>query len=103
MLQDQFMDLSTRLMGVAAIVFLLLIQVPFPKSKLISDILCRRYGQSTLKRILKFEKIDYRLHKAELDLEFLLWRRHGNYIHNFWNFRVSSQSLKASLTYKHCR
>ena len=44
----------------------------FPKSKSILDILCRRYGQGTLKRIRKFEKLNYRLHKAELDLEFLL-------------------------------
>ena len=56
---------------VAAIVFLFLIRLPFPKSKSISDILRRRYGQSKLERIRKFEKPDYRLLKAELDLEFL--------------------------------
>ena len=85
---------------VAAIVFLFLIWLRFFKSKSISDILCRRYSQSALKRIHKFEKLDYHLRKAELDLEFLLWCRDSHVIPNFLNFRVSSHYLKASLTYK---
>ena len=90
-------------MRVAAIVFLFLIRLRFPKSKSISDILRRRYSQSTLKRIRKFEKLDYRLRKAELDLEFLLRCRDSNVIPNFLNFRVSSHYLKASLTYRQCQ
>ena len=78
-------------MKVAAIVFLFLIQLRFPKSKSISDILRRRYSQSILKRIPKFEKIDYRLRRAELDLEFLLRCRDSNVIPNVLNFRVNSQ------------
>ena len=57
----------------------------------------------TLKRIRKFEKLDYRLRKAELDLEFLLRCRDNNVIPNFLNFRVSSHYLKASLTYRQCQ
>ena len=94
---------SQMLMRVAAIVFFFLTRVRFRKSKLISDILRRRYGQSTLKRIRKFEKLDYRLRKAELDLEFLLRCRDSNVIPIFFNFRVSSQSVKASLTYRECQ
>ena len=90
-------------MRVAAIVFLFLIRLRFPKSKSISDIIRRRYSQSTLKRIRKFEKLDYRLRKAELDLEFLLRCRDSNVIPNFLNFRVSSHYLKASLTYRQCQ
>ena len=89
-------------MRVAAIVFLFLIW--FPKSKSISDILHRRYGQSRLKRIRKFKKLDYRLRKGELDLEFLLWCRDCNVVKPiFLNFHVSSQSLKVSLTYRQCQ
>ena len=87
-------------MIVATIVFLFLIGLRFPKSKSISDILCRRYSQSTLKKIRKVEKLDYRLRKTELDLEFLLRVRDSNVIPNFWNFLVSSHYLKASLTYR---
>ena len=90
-------------MRVAAIVFLFLIRLRFTKSKLISDILSRRYGQSTLKRIRKFEKLDYSLRKAELDLAFLLSCRDSNVIPNFLNFCVSNQPLKASLTYSKCQ
>ena len=53
------------LMRVAAIVFLFLIRLRFPKSKPIPDILRKRYSQSTVKRIRKFEKLDYRICKAE--------------------------------------
>ena len=91
------------LMRVAAIVYWLLIRLQFSEFKSISDILCRRYGQSTLKRIKKFEKLAYHLCKAELDLEFLLWCRNCNVIPIFFNFCSSSQSLKASLTYRQCQ
>ena len=90
-------------MRVAAIVFLFLIGLRFPRSKSISYILRQRYSQSTLKRIRKFEKLDYRIRKAELDLEFLLQCRDSNVIPNFLNFRVSSHYLKAFLTYKQCQ
>ena len=45
------------LMRVAAVVLLFLIRLQFPRSKSVSDILCKRYGQSTLKRIRRFEKL----------------------------------------------
>ena len=53
----------------------------------------QKIGQSTLKRIRKFKKLDSRIHKAELDLEFLLRCRDSHVIRI--NFRVSSRSLKA--------
>ena len=87
-------------MSVGAIVFLFLTRLRFPKSKLISDILRRRYGQGTLRRLRKFEKLNYRLRKAELVLEFLSLCRYNNAIPNFLYFCVSSQSLKASLIYR---
>ena len=58
------------LMRVAVIMFLFLLRLQFSESKSISDILRRRYGQSTLKRIQKFKKLNYRPGKAELDLQF---------------------------------
>ena len=90
-------------MRVAATVFLFLIRLRFLKSKSIPEILRRRYSQSVLKRIRKFEKLDYRLRKAELDLEFLLRCRGSNVIPNFLDFRVSSHYLKPSLTNRQCQ
>ena len=57
-------------MRIAAIVFLFLIRLRFPQLKSVSQIVKSRYGDTTIKRLPKFEKIDYRLRKAELDLEF---------------------------------
>ena len=90
-------------MRVAAIVFLFLIRLRFPKSKSTPDILRKRYSQSIVKRIWKFEKLDYHICKAELDLEFLLRCRDSNVILNFLNFCVSSHYLKTSLTFKQCQ
>ena len=73
----------------AAIIYLFLIQLQFPKSKSISNILCRRHGQNKLKRLQKFDKLNYCLHKAKLDLESLLQSRGNNAI-LVLNFRVSS-------------
>ena len=59
-------------MKVATTIFLILIRLRSPKSTLISDILRRKDGQSTLNRIQKFEELDYRLRKAELALEIFI-------------------------------
>ena len=90
-------------MKVAAIVFLFLIRLRFPHSKSLSQIIRRRYGDKIIKRLRKFEKIDYRLRKAELDLEFLVKCRDNNVIPKFLNFRLANRSLRFSLTYAHCQ
>ena len=82
------------LMRVAAIIFLFLIRLRFPKPKSILDVLHRRYGQSTFKRIRKSDKLDYRLLKAELDLQFLLRCIDSNAIPNFLNFALVVSLLK---------
>ena len=88
---------------VAAIVFLFLIRLRFPHSKSLSQIIRRRYGDKIIKRLRKFEKIDYRLRKAELDLKFLVKCRDNNVIPKFLNFRLDNRSLRFSLTYPDCQ
>ena len=89
-------------MKVAAIVFLFLIRLRFPHSKSLSQIIRRRCGDKTIKRLRKFEKIDHRLRKAEFDLEFLVKCSDNNLIPKFLNFRLANTSLRFSLTYAHC-
>ena len=48
----------------AANIFLFLI-LCFPKSKSISGIIRRRYDQSSLRKIRKFGKVEYRLRKIK--------------------------------------
>ena len=67
-----------------------------------SQIITRRYGDKIIKRLRKFEKIDYRLRKAELDLEFLVKCKDNKVIPMFSNFRLANRCLISSLTYTHC-
>ena len=90
-------------MRVAVIVFLFLARVWFPKSKSIAEVIPARYNKNTFKRIRKLEKLDYRLRKAELDLEFLCKCNDNNVIPKFLNFRVANNHLKFSTTYKQCQ
>ena len=62
-----------------------------------------RYGDATIKRLRKFEKIDYRFRKAELDLEFLVRCRDKNVIPRFLNFHLAIRSLISSRTYAQCQ
>ena len=61
------------------------------------------YGDKIIKRLRKFEKTDYRLRKAELDLEFLVKCRNNNLIPKFLNFHLANRSLRFSLTYAQCQ
>ena len=75
----------------------------FPHSKSLPQIIRRRYCDKIIKRLRKFEKIDYGLWKAELDLEFLVKYRDNNVIPKFLSFRLANMSLRFSLTYAHCQ
>ena len=81
-------------MKAAAIVFLFLIRLRLPHPKSLSQTIRRRYGDKIIKRLRKFEKIDYRIRKAELDLEFLVKCRDNNLIPKFLNFRLANRSLR---------
>ena len=97
-------DLPSRMpMRIAAIIFLFLIRLLFPKSKPLSKIICRRRDQSILKRAQKFDKLDYRLNKTDMDLESLLLSKNSNAILIVLNFCIDSGSFYVSLTYKQCQ
>ena len=68
-----------------------------------SHIIRRRYGDQIIKRLRKFEKIDYCLRKAEIDLEFLVKCKDNSVIPKFLNFRLANRSLRFSLIYAHCQ
>ena len=72
---------------VAVFVFSFLARGRFPKSKSIAEVIRSRYSENTVKRIHKWEKLDYRLRKSELDLQFLCKCDDNNFILNFLNFR----------------
>ena len=88
---------------VAVFVFLFLGRVRFLKSKSIVEVIQSRYSENTVKRIRKLEKLDYRLRKAELGLQYLCKCDDNNVIPNFLNFRLANSHLKYSSTYRLCQ
>ena len=83
--------------------FLFLARVRFPKSKSIADVIRSRYSENTVKRIRKLKKLDYRLRKVELDLQFLCKCDDNNIIPNVLNFRLANSHLKYSSTHRLCQ
>ena len=45
---------------VATFVFLFLIWLPFPHSESVAEVIRKRYGQDTVKKLRKLEKLDCR-------------------------------------------
>ena len=88
---------------VAVLVFLFLARIRFPKNESISSIVRKRYSGEVLKAIRKFEKVDYKLRKAKLDISFLVKCQNENIIPNFLKFRLANKNLQNSVTYKKCQ
>ena len=84
------------LMGVATLVFLLLIRLRFPTSKSVPSIIKERYGREILKLIRMFEKVDFKFKKAILDLDFLYYCRNNK-------FKLANKMLTNSDVYKSCQ
>ena len=56
-----------------------------------------------LREVRQFEKLDYRLRKVQLDLDFLCKCKDSDVIPKFLNFRLANKKLQDSLTYKNCQ
>ena len=82
--------------------FIALSRWRFPKGKSLSSIIRRRYNDNTVRLIRKFERIDRKLRKAELDLDFLEKCDELGLIPNFLLFKVSNRHLRNSITYINC-
>ena len=55
-----------------------------------------------LRVIRKFEKVDYKLMKAKLDIDFSVKCQDENIIPNFLKFRLANKNLQNSVAYKKC-
>ena len=88
---------------ISAIVFFFIIRCRFPRNKSIAEIIRKRYGNHVLKQTRKYEKIDYKVRKLTLDIEFLETCLANNVSPNFFKFRLASPRLRRSSTYKECQ
>ena len=77
-----------------------LIRLRFPSRKSIAEIIRKRYGSDTVKQLRKFEKLDYKVHKNQGDLEFLKLCQENGLTPKFLNFRLAKNNLRYSNSYK---
>ena len=88
---------------VFACVLLFIIKCRFPAKKSIADIIRGRYGEDTLVKIRRLEKLDFKLRKCDLDLEFLEICLENKIVPNFLKFKVPNSALKDSKVYRDCQ
>ena len=88
---------------VLALIFLFLLKLRFPANKSVAKIIRKRYGSDAVKWLRKFEKLDFKIRKNEVDLQFLQSCHQEGLTHKFLNFKLANSSLKHSRTYKHCQ
>ncbi len=81
------------------LVFLFIIRCRFPAYKSIPCIIRGRYDAEALKLLRKSEKLDLKLQKAKLDLEFLCNCQDDGLIPHFLNFRLANSRLRHSDAY----
>ena len=68
-----------------------------------AEVIRKRYGRNTAKKLKKLEKRDYQLRKFQIELEFLVTCSNNSVVPKFLNFRVATKSLKSSRTYQQCQ
>ena len=68
---------------VITLVFLFLVRCRFPVQLSIISVLGKRYGDTVVKQVRKFEKLDFKYKIASLDLQFLQMCKSQNVIPNF--------------------
>ena len=88
------------MLHVFAIVFLFIIRCQFPKSKSLSDIIWCRYGNHVLKIIRRYQKLDYRMRKLDLDKKFLSTCQNNDLCPIFIQYKISSARLQNSNAYR---
>ena len=70
-----------------------LVRLRFPNKLLLLQVICNEYGDTIVKLVRKFEKINFKHRKAALDLNFLQIYCSFNAIPKFLQFRVANESL----------
>ena len=91
------------MLRVITLVFLFLVRCRFPVQLLIISLLRKRCGDTVVKQVRKFEKLDFKCKKASLDLQFLQMCKSQNVIPNFLKFKLANRQLLTSNAYNICQ
>ena len=90
------------LLRTVALVFMFLVRLRFPSRLSLLQVIRNRYGDTIVKLVRKFEKVDFKHRKAALDLNFLQTCRSFNVIPKLLQFRVANENLRRSQAYQKC-
>ena len=77
------------------LVFMFLIWLGFLKNLSLIQVIHKRYGNTVVKLVRRFEKLDFKHQKAALDLQFLKTCQEFKVASKFLQFSVANDSLKA--------
>ncbi len=81
-----------------------IIRIRFPPGKSLATILNNRYNNSALEAFRKFQRLELKLGKAKLDLEFLsTCKKRSVIIPRFLWFKVANRRLRTSSAYRQCQ
>ena len=90
-------------MKILTYVFLFITRLRFPKYKSIAQVIRKRYGYDTVKKLRRFEKLDLKIRKNKADSEFLTACKENCLTPKFLYFKVVGTNLRYSRTYKQCQ
>ena len=85
---------------IITLVFTFLIRLRFPKTKGFVQVVKQRYGPSALQQYRLLEKLDFKLKKANLDLEFLTTCKRHETIPKFLHFKVHNYNVPSTTFYR---
>ena len=80
-----------------------ILKIRFPPGKSLATILNKRYKNEALEAFRKFQRLELKLGKAKLDLEFLITCKRRSIISRFLWFKVANRRLQSSSAYRQCQ
>ena len=88
---------------VFAYILLFVIKCRFPANSSVADIIRKRYDENVLSKVRRLEKLDFKVRKRELDVEFIQLCIDNNLVPKFVQFKVPNSALRSSKTYRDCQ
>ena len=97
------MAFGSTALRIATLVFLFIARIRFPASESLIGVLRKRYGRDLVKEVRALEKIEFKLKKTILGLDFLISCRKNSFFPKFLQFKVPNKQLRALKAYISCQ
>ena len=86
--------------SVTTLVLIFILKLRFPPKTPFTTVITKRYNRSTLTLYRKYEKLDLKVRKIDLDISFLDICKTNGIIPKFLNCKVYNPKVTLTLTYK---